>query len=154
MKAIFLDFNGVLDTNANMDEINPDNLQRLKHIVDETGAKIVISSSLKRSYYYTGRFSKLLLEIIKRVTEEGMEVIGITPNATTREEEIQMYLNNHPEIENFCIIDDDYDMGSFKSHMVKLPCQIEIGQMGLDDVHMNMAIEILNTKEKSLKLNY
>ena len=44
MKVIFLDFNGVLDTYDNMDEINPDNLNRLKHIVDETNSKIVISS--------------------------------------------------------------------------------------------------------------
>ena len=45
MNVIFLDFNGVLDTYENMDEINEGNLQRLKHIVDETNAKIVISSS-------------------------------------------------------------------------------------------------------------
>lgn len=48
MKVIFLDFNGVLDTYENMDEINPDNLQRLKHIANETEAKIVISSSSKK----------------------------------------------------------------------------------------------------------
>lgn len=152
MKVIFLDFNGVLDTNEKMDEINSDNLKRLKHIVEETNAKIVISSSIKRSYYYTGKYSKMLIELINRITEEEMEVIGITPNAKTREEEIQDYLNEHPEIENFCIIDDDYDMESFKSHMVKLPCQIEVGQMGLDDYHMNMAIEILNKdKQKQLR---
>ena len=59
-----------------MDKINSDNLQRLKHIVEETNAKIVISSSIKRSYYYTGRYGKLLLELINRITEEGMDVIG------------------------------------------------------------------------------
>lgn len=54
MNVIFLDFNGVLDTYENMDEINKENLQRLKHITEETNAKVVISSSLKNSYYYTG----------------------------------------------------------------------------------------------------
>lgn len=45
MNVIFLDFNGVLDTYENMDEINKENLQRLKHIIEETNAKVVISSS-------------------------------------------------------------------------------------------------------------
>lgn len=152
MKVIFLDFNGVLDTNEKMDEINSDNLKRLKHIVEETDAKIVISSSIKTSYFYTGKYGRLLLELIKRLTEEKMKVIGLTPNAKSREEEIEAYLKLHPEIENFCIIDDDYDMEVFKSHMVKLPCQMEIGQMGLDDYHMNMAIKILNrTKKEELR---
>ncbi len=60
MNVIFLNFNGVLDTYENMDEINRGNLQRLKHIVDETNAKVVISSFLKNSYYYTGYFSQYL----------------------------------------------------------------------------------------------
>lgn len=47
MDVIFLDFNGVLDTYENMDEINEGNLQRLKYIVQETNSKVVISSSLK-----------------------------------------------------------------------------------------------------------
>lgn len=148
MKVIFLDFNGVLDTYEKMDEIDVNNLQRLKHIVEETGAKIVISSSIKNSFYYTGRFSKLLLKVIKTIQSNDMEVIGITPKASEREEEIQLYLDSHPQVENFCIIDDDYDMKSFKKHMVKLPSQNEPDQMGLDDFHMNMAIEILNRHVK------
>lgn len=143
MKVIFLDFNGVLDTYDNMDEINPTNLQRLKTIVDETGAQIVISSSLKNSYYYTGTLSRKLKDIIRQLEEVGIEVIDITPHAKTREEEIKMYLDMHPEIGNFCIIDDDYEMESLKENLVKLPSQMNERQMGLDDMHMNMAIRIL-----------
>ena len=110
MKVMFLDFNGVLDTYYNMDEINIDNLKRLKN-----------------SYFYTGRFTKHL-------------------------EEIEDYLSTNNEIENFCIIDDDYDMEKFKDYLVKLPSQMKEGQMGLDDEHMLMAIKILNNnKKKSLK---
>lgn len=36
MNVIFLDFNGVLDTNEKMDEIDRNNLLRLKKIVEET----------------------------------------------------------------------------------------------------------------------
>lgn len=152
MNVIFLDFNGVLDTYYQMNEINQDNLNRLKRIVEETNAKIVISSSLKNTYYYCGRFSQHFQEILNRLTSEGLEIVGITPLAEEREQEIMMYLDAHPEIENFCIIDDDYDMELLKEHLVKLPCQSEERQMGLDDFHMHMAIDILKKKkEKSNK---
>lgn len=148
MKVIFLDFNGVLDTYDNMDEINSTNLQRLKTIVDKTGAQIVISSSLKNSYYHTGHLSKKLKDIINELERVGIEVIDITPNAKTREEEINLYLDMHPQIENFCIIDDDYEMESLKENLVKLPSQMNEGQMGLEDIHMNMAIKILIKQKK------
>lgn len=149
MKVIFLDFNGVLDTYDDMDIINYDNLKRLKNIVEHTGAKVVISSSLKNSFYYTGHFSEHLTQIIKELEKEGIEVIDITPNGENREEEIKMYLELHPEVCNFCIIDDDYDMLCFSNNLVKLTNQMNKGQ-GLDDIHMNMAIDILNEKYKKL----
>ena len=92
MNVIFLDFNGVLDTYEKMDEINKDNLERLKHIAQETNAKVVISSSLKNSYYYTGHFSQHLKNIMREIESVGIEIIGITPQAKSREEEIILYL--------------------------------------------------------------
>lgn len=156
MKVIFLDFNGVLDTYENMDVIDKNNLLRLKTIVDETDSKVVISSSLKNSYYITGHLSKKLLAIIKDIEKEKIEVIGITPNSDIRENEIQLYLDKHPEVENFCIIDDDYYMESFKDNLVKLPLQSEENPNGLEDKHVDLAIHILNNqlykkKTKSLK---
>ena len=142
MNIIFLDFNGVLDTYDNIDEINIDNLKRLKNIVDVTESKVVISSSLKNSYYYTGHYSTFLKKIIKEIENIEIEVIGITPKAKTREEEIKLYLQLHPEVSNYCILDDDYEMESIKEHLVKLPLQGE-GSQGLNDVHMNKAIKIL-----------
>lgn len=146
MTVIFLDFNGVLDTNINMDVIDEGNLSRLKKLVDMFDAKVVISSSLKNSYYYTGRYSKMLQGIIDRLLEEGIDVIGITPKGNSREEEIILYLSDHPEVVNYCIIDDDYDMEYLKEHLVKLPMQIEDGQIGFTQDYMNKAIEILRRK--------
>lgn len=143
MNVIFLDYNGVLDTNDNMDVINLDNLQRLKYIVDETNSKVVLTTSKKNSFYITGVLNQKLQEDIKLMENTGIEVIGITPKANTREEEIELYLSAHLEVENFCIIDDDYEMEKFADNLVKLPNQIEDGQMGLDDYHMNVAIKIL-----------
>ena len=135
-----------------MDVISLDNLLRLKTIVDETDSKVVISSSLKNSYYITGNFSKKLLNIIRDIQNIGIDVIGITPNSDIRENEIKLYLDRHPEVEKFCIIDDDYYMESFKNNLIKLPTQSKEHPNGLEDKYVDMAINILNKqKTKSLK---
>lgn len=144
MKVIFLDFNGVLDTWFEMDKINYDNLQRLKWIVRETEAKVVLTTSNKRSYVTSGVMNPIMVMLTTRLMEEGIDVIGVTPNADTREHEIMLYLYEHPEIENYVIIDDDYDMEELADHLVKLPCQ-NIGQeqLGLQKEHAEKAIKIL-----------
>jgi len=151
MKVIFLDFNGVLDTYENMDQINEDNLRRLKRIVDETQSKVVISSSLKNSYYYTGHFSEHLQSIIQEIENMGIEIIGITPYVGRREDEIKLYLKQHPEVDAFCILDDDYEMEELKENLVKLPPQMQIGQVGLEDIHVDAAIKILSRTNKKIK---
>lgn len=65
MKVIFLDFNGVLDTYYSLDEIDKDNLLRLKKIVSDTGASIVISSSI-------------IKELINILLENDIDITGIT----------------------------------------------------------------------------
>ncbi len=151
MKVIFLDFNGVLDTWFEMDKINYDNLQRLKWIVRETEAKVVLTTSNKRSFVTSGVMNPIMVMLTTRLMEEGIDVIGVTPNADTREHEIMLYLYEHPEIENYVIIDDDYDMEELADHLVKLPCQ-NIGQeqLGLQKEHAEKAIKIL---EKNLSKN-
>lgn len=140
MNVIFLDFNGVLDTYEEMDIINKDNLLRLKKIVDETDSKIVISSSLKNNSYNEGVYTNNLVKyLINPLKEVGIEVIGITPNKDTREEEITEYLVNHPEINNFLILDDEYEFNKYKNNFIKLDY---LGN-GLEDKHINKAIKIL-----------
>lgn len=126
-----------------MDEIDYDNLQRLKFIVSVTGAKVVISSSLKNTYWYTGMIRGLLKKIIDRLISEGVDVTGFTPMMDNREEEIKLYLESHPEVSNYVILDDDYDMISMKEHMVKLPSQNRKDSLGLTDEYMKKAIQIL-----------
>lgn len=143
MNVVFLDFNGVLDTNENMDVIDNDNLSRLKTLVDMFDAKVVISSSLKNPFYYNGRHSRMFQSILNALLEAGIDVIGITPLASSREEEIKIYLDSHPEIENYCILDDDYEMESLKEHLVKLPSQMETGQNGFTQEYLDEAINVL-----------
>lgn len=149
MNVIFLDFNGVLDTYENIDVIDIGNLNRLKELVEMFDAKVVISSSLKNTFYYTGHYSKMFQGIIETLLESGIDVIGITPKCKTREEEIQLYLRNHPEISNYCILDDDYDMDSLSEHLVKLPAQMEENQKGFTEEYLVKAIRILGGERRN-----
>lgn len=156
MKVIFLDFNGILDTYENMDVIDSDNLNRLKRIVDECNAKVVLTTSNKNNYYRSGMIRGILKYIIDSLLEAGIDVIGMVPMLDSREDEIHAYLDMHPEVEEFVILDDDYDMPSFRDNLILLPSQmIGIEQRGLEDEHVEKAISILGIKrivvEENLK---
>jgi len=133
LKVIFLDFNGVLDTSCKMDIIDMDNLFILRELVIKMEAKIVISSSIKNTYYYAGHHNKVMKYLMDTLVKYGIEIYGITPYKDTREEEIQEYLKKHPEITDYLIIDDDYYFESMKEHMVKLIPQGDGGN-GLKDL--------------------
>ena len=148
MKVIFLDFNGILDTYENMDVIDSDNLNRLKRIVDECNAKVVLTTSNKNNYYRSGMIRGILKYIIDSLLEAGIDVIGMVPMLDSREDEIHAYLDMHPEVEEFVILDDDYDMPSFRDNLILLPSQtIGIEQRGLEDEHVEKAISILGIKK-------
>ena len=152
MKVIFLDFNGILDTYENMDVIDSDNLNRLKRIVDECNAKVVLTTSNKNNYYRSGMIRGILKYIIDSLLEAGIDVIGMVPMLDSREDEIHAYLDMHPEVEEFVILDDDYDMPSFRDNLILLPSQmIGIEQRGLEDEHVEKAISILGIKKMVLK---
>jgi hypothetical protein len=121
MKIIFLDIDGVLNVYCeNRDKYGctfhkhfEDNL---KWIIDETNAKIVISSSWRSSS----------LQVMQEMWEYRNlpgEVIDITPNENDvvnqgicdfydqviRGMEIQLWLDKNKDITSYCIIDDDND---------------------------------------------
>lgn len=154
MKVIFLDFNGILDTYENMDVIDSDNLNRLKRIVDECNAKVVLTTSNKNNYYRSGVIRGILKYIIDSLLEAGIDVIGMVPMLDSREDEIHAYLDMHPEVEEFVILDDDYDMPSFRDNLILLPSQmIGIEQRGLEDEHVEKAISILGIKKNGVEEN-
>lgn len=142
MKVIFLDFNGVLDTYENMNIVDPDNLAILKEVIEETGAKLVVSSSIKNTYFYSGHHNRVMEYLIDVLTENNIEIYGITPWLEKREMEIIEYLKSNPDISEYCIIDDDYYFESMKEHMVKLRHQW-LGSNGLKEIDKNQIIKIL-----------
>ena len=133
MKVIFLDFNGIVDTYEDMDEINLDNLERLKKLCTLCNASVVYSSS--------NRYSRFGRELISKMMELGLNIIGVTPKLNSREEEIRKYLEEHPEIDNYVILDDDYDM-DFGNRMIKLPMQGP-GSLGFTEEYYDKAVNVL-----------
>lgn len=117
MKVIFLDVDGVLkeeDCNA---EFKDDCFERLKEIVDATGAEIILDSSWRIDYWdfvennYQTTDSQIL-DLYNHFEKYGLKVAGRTDDTLrsgpdSRPSEIRRWLANQPDIDNFCIIDDD-----------------------------------------------
>lgn len=150
MKILFLDIDGVLNsqrffntlphgfTTTRSDEIlDPEAIDRLNKIIRETGAKIVVSSSW--------RIGLSLVELQILLKDHGVEgeVIGMTPSINkkgrVRGDEIQAWLNDHLEVIDFVILDDDSDMRHLMPALVKTS-----HNEGLLDVHVEQAIKMLS----------
>ena len=190
MKIIFLDIDGVLNcenayrkgecnyTKWNWEDGTEDHHQSfcswskelLNKLIDETGAKIVISSTWRSSG----------VDFMRKVWElEGMhgEIIGITPNFRSykinipRGIEIQHYLEEELKfhhinwdkdiqkeymeksgVENYIIIDDDSDMlYGQRNHFVHvLPSPRN--KDGFNEFYYNQALNMLN--KTVIELNY
>lgn len=108
-KVLFLDIDGVLNKKSDYEVRMPENdilrinmvlVDRLKDIVQETGCKVVLSSSWRN--VGGGR------EFAEQCC--GFEFLDITPSyLETRGHEIQQWLDNNPT-DRYAIVDDDSDM--------------------------------------------
>lgn len=120
MKVLFLDIDGVLNylnwynddrnpgnLNGQESDLDPDCVDRIIRICDETGAKVVISSDWKLSWYGTldrlGKFGLTEEYIIDKTPDFGNNV------HVSRGYEIDAWLQCHPECTNFVIVDDRTD---------------------------------------------
>ena len=116
-KLIFLDFDGVMNNRRynlyrnihhlpEKDEFgvlfDPDCVAALKHIIDETGAEIVVSSSWK-DYMTMGE----IRDMWRKRNLPGTP-IDVTPTISQhRGEEIEAWLSAHPNPCQYVIIDDE-----------------------------------------------
>lgn len=121
MNVIFLDFDGVIDTvNLTSKEEIEKKIQILSEIVHEFNCKIVIEAACKSAIdEYTLEYDSEWLDFVFKLFKKyDIECIGRTPEvgkhhylnsglSMWKEDEILLYLCFHPEIEHFCIIDDD-----------------------------------------------
>ena len=176
MKVLFLDIDGVLNSSnwfeysiycikndmynrvLNFVEINDERIKyklnmiddraiaNLNRIVEETGCKVVLSSSWRSSRESDNTFTEYILKL------KGFryELYGVTPRIWTKEfgtqrgEEIQLWINEESkknEIESFVILDDDSDiLPEQMSNFIHIDSNI-----GLIDKDVFKAIEILNS---------
>lgn len=141
--VIFLDFDGVLTTEQSDYMFVPELLSHLKDILSATGASIVITSSRRGS---------TLEDTIGSITDPNNphvrdvpfpftdSVVGITPHTLSwlRGQQVEDYLNEHPEVKSYVILDDeDKFFPEQKEHLV-----LTDGN-GLTEENVIRAIEIL-----------
>lgn len=128
IKVIFLDIDGVLNnrrttrttTCTHYTFVSARLVKNLKRIVDETGAKVVLSSDWRYDRdnpMCNGDF----LELRGELRRYGIQFYGFTPELPTahRGAEIEQWLQNHTEVENYVILDDRTDIEPNKDHWVR-----------------------------------
>jgi hypothetical protein len=138
--VIFLDFDGTLNSFA-MDcrRADPACVARLNRLIKASGAAIVVSSSLRIS-------GRTLTVLRLRLWSVRGSMIGLTPRLdrvpgedATRGEEIQAWLDLHPDVTRFVILDDTDDgMDDLRPHLVQTD-----PLFGLTDDDVEKAIRIL-----------
>ena len=159
MKILFLDVDGVLNcvrcqikTPSGYKFVEEQFLNRLKRIIVETGAKIVLSSTWRHGFYDLKRGdidtvdAKDYILLVNKLSEFGIEIYSHTPELEEyhRGSEIYAWLTNAEEtIESFVILDDDDDIYPMEGKLVRT-----FLDEGLQDEHVILAIEILNGIEK------
>lgn len=170
MKLIFLDFDGVITNVESKYCLNNKKMELVKRICDETGAKIVISSSWRVKDVET---------TLKSISESSRGndpfilaeyVIDITPRfhfkyddkyiTIHRGEEIQYIIDKYKykayrepnldlkdRLDNYVILDDDTDMLLWQAdHFIKTdPYE------GIVESDVEKAISILNNKSLYIK---
>lgn len=162
MKVIFLDFDGVITIPPKW-YINANKIKYIKRIVDETEAKIVVSSSWRMNTI--GETIDKMIGRPKRCPRNKMlywfidNLYDVTPwfcdneyKDTGRGGEIQTWLNKHPEVDNYVIIDDDNDMlDSQLFHFVQTNYED-----GITELETKWAIKILNKQyfQNSMAINF
>jgi len=154
MKIIFLDFDGVITLPPKW-ILNLDKINLVKGIVEETGAKIVISSSWRADTIEntTKKIFNLQAEHNDTITWFINNLYDVTPyKSSERGIEIKEYLDTHPDVENYVILDDDGDMLDEQLyHFVQTNFED-----GITETEARRAIKILNRKyiQNLIALNF
>jgi len=162
MKIIFLDFDGVLNFNpvdpevikkASSEDLSGYNKELVKNLVtvlDETEAKIVISSSwrLYKDHPMYPDWRKTFLELVNRgndiivgETKDMYEWAHFSDLRRHRGKEIWTWLQDHPSmnIEKWLVLDDEvYDMDPIMDHVIHID-----ERRGLDLEYVKQACDYL-----------
>ena len=126
MKVIFLDFDGVITTYNSKWKIDMNNIKIINDICDKTNAKIVVTSSWRIGHHgdvlaFNGYLTQYIIKhnyldnVQDTFDKFTGNIVGMTESiGGWRGEEIKLYMNEHPEVENYVILDDDSDMCDYQ----------------------------------------
>lgn len=156
MNAVFLDIDSVLNSwrydylyrTANDGNIDETRLPLLKHLVEKSNAKIILSSSWRKHWNKDKSLCDSIgIELENLFSKYQLSIFDKTPELpnNNRAEEIKMWLNQNKAVTHFVIIDDmRFGWSELQAHLVNT--NYRIGR-GLEERHINEAIRILNEKE-------
>jgi len=137
MKVIFLDFDGVIALTKNGDAhgISLDLVDLLNDIILSTNAKVVVSSDWRRHRSITDLQSIL---VDKDFLGMVIDKTDDSDNFDCRSDEIHNWLNAHPDITSFIIL-DDLDLFGFGDKFLQTDPTV-----GLTPDLVKKAISLLN----------
>lgn len=147
MKVVFLDFDGVMTKPQNILstkheglEFDKEAVKKVKHLLDSTGAKIVVSSSWREG--------KKDADMVKILKVYGLDsyYLGKLPDTyfdefPDKELDFITYVGNNPEISDFVIIDDFI---IFEYQAKQIATELREGLMAIPDKVINQHITRLN----------
>lgn len=161
LPIVFLDIDGVLNRTKHAKHIRfeEDLVERLKRIVDQTNAQIVISS-------FWRHFHEYIAYVLDRYGIAASRVVGATPGLghhkdskmidrssddikeyTCRSQEIKVWLAKHaPENANYVILDDRPSAADGTQLERFVFCKTELG---LTEEDADKAIEILTRSNRA-----
>lgn len=126
---------------------SPNCVAELNRVTEATGADLVISSVWRGRGLDTMRAicreQGVEATVVGRTGSESNGMTGYLRSKAGRGTEIAHWLDQHPEVERFVILDDDHDMGYLYDHLVH--CD---PQHGLTDFEANLVIDFLTTNNE------
>lgn len=159
MKVIFLDIDGVLDVFSSkryLQTLLPEAVERLKRIVERTEAKIVVVSTWRLG---SKKYREMLgeqkshqqecdnwLQLEETLKENGMPVFDVTPwraDLPNRTAEVLCFLEEHPDIESYVILDDCYGDDYSGSEELRKRLVFVDALKGLQEKDVEAAVGIL-----------
>lgn len=117
MKVLFLDVDGVLNNDALLAKegwtaIGGVFLDRLKRIIENSNAKIVLSSTWRLTPEDFNLVEEALATRDLKIFDATIEIKHPKPEClVNRSEEILEWLTRHSEVEKFAVLDDEMDAG-------------------------------------------
>ena len=132
-------------------------IEILSKIVENTGAKIVLSSTWRLGFKKENNklipSKKETKELVRLLNKYNLDIYDVTSNINWREAAINEWLSGHNDIETFVVIDDDIkDLMTFKDReLIQTNFFGNNEESGLCEFHLDNIIEILNKDKKLIK---